>query len=287
MATTTAPRTDTDQKNGVDTEAYFVRIHYSGDRTPNLSTLEHIHSLHPKHIPFENLNPLLRIPVKLDLASLSDKMLMHRRGGYCFEHNLLLKAVLESIGFSVRGLAARVLWNQPTDVITARSHMVLLVDVGSDKYIADVGFGGMTLTRPLLLGTDDPQETTHENYRLVDHHGDYRLEVHLRGEWKALYRFDLTEQHPIDYQVSSWYLSNNPESHFVTGIVAARVDEGIRHALRNAEYSLHRLQGETEKRLITSVEQLEEVLNDVFNIEIPEAPHRFETFERILKAASS
>src|SRR5690606_104383 len=115
--TTTEPRPET-ELGSVDTEAYFNRINYSGDRTPTLGTLQRIHSLHPKHLPFENLNPLLRIPVKLDLESLSQKMLKQRRGGYCFEHNLLLKAVLESIGFSVRGLAARVLWNHPLDAIT-------------------------------------------------------------------------------------------------------------------------------------------------------------------------
>jgi N-hydroxyarylamine O-acetyltransferase len=285
MATTTALRSETELAS-VDIEAYFARIHYSGDRTPNLTTLQRIHSLHPKFIPFENLNPLLRLPVKLDPASLSNKMLFQRRGGYCFEHNLLLKAVLESIGFSVRGLAARVLWKHPLDSITPRSHMLLLVDIGSDRYIADVGFGGMTLTRPLVLVKDVEQETTHERFRLADHEGEYRLEVEVRGEWKALYRFDLTEQHPIDYHVSSWYLSNNPESHFVTGIVAARVDDGVRHALRNAEYSLHPLKGETKKTPITHAEQLMELLDEVFDIDVPDVPGRLEAFDRIVKAAS-
>ncbi|HEY8513698.1 MAG TPA: arylamine N-acetyltransferase [Cyclobacteriaceae bacterium] len=284
MATTTAPRHDTDVQS-VDVDAYFNRIGYSGDRTPNLDTLNQIHRLHPKHIPFENLNPLLRIPVRLDLASLSDKMLKRRRGGYCYEHNLLLKFVLESLGYSVRGLAARVLWNHPLEQITPRSHMLLLIELGSEQYIADVGFGGMTLTRPLLLVKDTPQETTHERFRLVTHGDDYRLEVELRGEWKALYRFDLSEQHPVDYQVASWYLSNNPESHFVTGIIAARVDDGVRHALRNTEYSFHRLGGESEKRTITRVEELVELLDESFNVEIPDVPGRLEVFERVLKSA--
>src|SRR5690606_27313058 len=194
MATTTAQRYDTDVR-GVDLDAYFARIHYSGDRTPTLDTLTRIHSLHAKHIPFENLNPLLRIPVRLDLSSLSEKMLTQRRGGYCFEHNLLLKAVLESLGYSVKGLAARVLWGHPLDFIPARSHMLLMVEIESERYIADVGFGGMTLTKPLLLVKDVPQETTHERFRLVDHEDEYRLEAEIRGEWKALYRFDLTQHY--------------------------------------------------------------------------------------------
>ncbi|HLT71425.1 MAG TPA: arylamine N-acetyltransferase, partial [Cyclobacteriaceae bacterium] len=132
-------------------DAYLKRIQYVGDRSPTLATLKSIHRLHPQHIPFENLNPLLRIPVKLDLASVVNKMISGRRGGYCFEHNLILKTMLEWLGFKVKGLGARVVWNQPADAITARGHMLLLIDLEGVRYIADVGFGGMTLTSPLEL----------------------------------------------------------------------------------------------------------------------------------------
>jgi two-component system, response regulator PdtaR len=79
--------------------AYLVRIGYTGPRTSTLPTLQAIHALHPAAIPFENLDPFLRRPVRLDLGSLQAKLVVERRGGYCFEQNALLAAALEAIGF--------------------------------------------------------------------------------------------------------------------------------------------------------------------------------------------
>ncbi|MEI4902561.1 arylamine N-acetyltransferase, partial [Klebsiella pneumoniae] len=76
-------------------------------------------------IPFENLDPLLRRPMRLDAASLEQKLVRGGRGGYCFEQNLLLRHALEGIGFTVAGLAARVVWNQPEGAILPRTHMLL------------------------------------------------------------------------------------------------------------------------------------------------------------------
>jgi len=143
----------------IDLDAYFQRIDYDGERTPTLATLRAIHVRHATMIPFENLTPLLRQPVRLDLASLQDKLIHHGRGGYCFEQNLLLRAVLLALGFQVSGLAARVRWNVPDEVITARGHMLLRVALAGQAYLADVGFGGLTLTAPLALIPDREQPT--------------------------------------------------------------------------------------------------------------------------------
>lgn len=90
---------------------------------------------HTEAIPFENLNPLLRWPVHLDPASLEEKMVRGGRGGYCFEPNLLLKNVLNALGYRVTGLAARVLWNAPEGAITPRGHMLPRVDKGEPPFL--------------------------------------------------------------------------------------------------------------------------------------------------------
>lgn len=267
----------------MDLDAYFQRIHYRGDPSPTMETLRAVLRLHPQYIPFENLDPVLRIPVKLDLPSVVNKLVSTRRGGYCFEQNLLLKSVLQSLGFNVKGLGARVIWNRPVDAITARSHMLLLVEVEGIPYIADAGFGAVTLTGPVELKTGIAQETPHEMFRLMETDDEYRLEALVRGEWKALYRFGLQEQFPIDYEVSSWYLSNHPESHFVTGLIAARVDRDGRHTLRDNEYSIHYLRADTEKKLVTDVDELELILTRIFGIAIPDIPNVRSVFSRILK----
>lgn len=269
----------------IDLEAYFRRIGYTGERTPTLDTLKGIHLKHPGAIAFENLNPLLRLPVRLDITSLQQKILFENRGGYCFEHNLLLSHVLQALGFKVKGLAARVLWNLPEGVIPARGHMLLLVEVEGEACIADVGFGGNTLTAPLRLVPDMEQSTPHEPYRLVKAADEYILEAKVREVWKPLYRFSLQEQFLSDYEVSSWYLSNHPDSHFVTGLIAARSTPDRRYALRGNELAVHHTGGDTERTTFTSVAALKRALEDVFLLQLPAHPALDATLERLIGQA--
>ena len=255
----------------LDLSAYFARIGYAGPATPQLETLREIHRLHPQAIAFENLNPLMHWPVQLDARSLQRKLVTQRRGGYCYEHNLLLKHVLEKIGFRVVGLAARVLLNQPEDAIRPRTHMLLQVDIGDEIWIADVGFGGQTLTAPLRLVEHVPQATPHEPFRLMRIAGDYALQAEVRGAWRTLYRFDLQEQVLPDYELTSWYLSNNPESHFVQKLIAARTAPQRRYALRGNELTVHELNGESVQRSLPSAAELREVLRETFGIALPDS----------------
>lgn len=267
-----------------DLDAYFKRIRYTGPRTPTLETLRAIHALHPAAIPFENLNPLLRIPVALDTPSLVSKLIDAKRGGYCFEQNLLLKNALDSLGFPVTGLAARVIWNRSDDAITSRGHMVLLVEVEGEQYIADVGFGGQTLTAPLRLELDIEQGTPHEPCRLIEHDGDFLLQAKIRDAWKSMYRFDLQRQHLVDYEVSSWYLSNHPQSHFVTGLRAARAMPGRRFNLLGKELTTHTLGADSTSRTLSSVDELCDTLETIFGIELPEHPNLRTRLEEIVSA---
>jgi hypothetical protein len=133
--------------SAIDLDAYFARVGYQGPRAPTLDTLRALHRLHPAAIAFENLDPLLKRPVRLDVGALMDKLVHAHRGGYCYEHNIFFQAVLRAIGFTVASLAARVQWNVPPDTDTPRYHMLLRIDLVDGPYIADVGFGRLTLRR--------------------------------------------------------------------------------------------------------------------------------------------
>src|SRR4030095_3425538 len=125
-------------------DEYCARIHDTGGHKPNLETLCRLQARHTQCIPFENLDPFLRRPVRLDLRSLEQKLIRERRGGYCFEHNLLFGHALRALGYQVTGLAARVLWNQADEALTPRGHMLLRVQVDGNDYVVDTGFGGLT-----------------------------------------------------------------------------------------------------------------------------------------------
>jgi N-hydroxyarylamine O-acetyltransferase len=264
-------------------DGYFKRIGYVGSADVSLETLRTIHLQHAQSIPFENLNPFLRIPVGLDIDSLYQKLVLDRRGGYCFEHNLLLAEVLKTLGFRVKGLGARVLWNIPDGVMTARGHMLLLVEIDHDYFIADVGFGGMTLTAPLLLTPDVEQATPHESFRLIQVGDEYMLQAKVQGDWKRIYRFGLQENFLVDYEVASWYLSNHPTSHFVTGLIAAIPFENGRHTLRNNDFATHYLDGSHERKSFDNVADLRFTIETTFGIRLPEIPSIDSSLTRIIQ----
>jgi N-hydroxyarylamine O-acetyltransferase len=254
-----------------DLDAYLGRIGFSGRPAATLDTLIDVARLHPAAIAFENLDPYLRRPVALDPAALQRKLVTGRRGGWCFEHNLLLGTALAALGFRPVGLGARVLWNAPAGIVGPRSHMVLLLDHAGTRYIVDAGFGGLTLTAPLRLEADVEQTTPHETFRLRRLDDDFAMEADLGGgSWRPLYRFDLQAQRPADYDVSNWYLCNHPQSHFLAGIIAARSAPGRRYALRGAELTTYEPGGVVHRRALQSAGEIRETLEQTFGIAVPE-----------------
>ncbi|WP_028034946.1 arylamine N-acetyltransferase [Chelativorans sp. J32] len=248
-------------------EAYFRRIGYEGPQEATLQTLCRLHFLHPLAIAFENLDPLLQRQVKLDLASLEQKLVQGNRGGYCFEQNLLFMAALMALGFRVSGLAARVLWGRGEDAVTPRSHMLLKVELPEGTYLADVGFGGLTLTAPLRLEAGWEQATPHEIFRL-DREGDmWRMRAKLGEEWRSLYRFSLDEQFLVDYEITNYFISTSPESHFLHSLMAARPTSEGRHALLNDQLKTYDLNGSYDLRMLSSGEEVVAVLRTIFGIQ--------------------
>jgi N-hydroxyarylamine O-acetyltransferase len=253
----------------VDLNRYFERIGYSGPRTATLDVLRELQRLHPLAIPFENLDPLSGRRVRLGLSDIADKLIERRRGGYCFEQNGLFAHVLMQLGFQVTPLIARVLWRREPGAVAARLHMTLRVDLDDACWLADVGFGGMTLTAPLRLIAGDAQATPHEPFRLADaSHGAFDVEVDLAGSWLKVYRFDLQRAEWIDYEVSNWYTSTHPDSFFTTSLIVCRVLPHGRLALFNDHLTECGSDGRVNERQIASAQELDACLRDAFGIEI-------------------
>lgn len=255
----------------IDLRAYLNRIHFDAPGgKPGLALLAAIQRQHTEHIPFENLNPLLGEEVRLAPADLEAKLIHGGRGGYCYEHNLLLLNVLIQLGFQARGLAARVFWNHPDEASPPRTHMLLLVCLDGAEYLVDAGFGGTTPTGPLRLDREGAQSTPHEDYR-IRREGPLRvLQVRLASHWRTVYKFDLQEQWLADYEVASWYLSHHPASMFVTNLVAALPAPGCRHSLFNDRYTLYHTDGHREERRLTDAGEVLAILETVFGLDLPE-----------------
>jgi arylamine N-acetyltransferase len=254
----------------VDLAAYFDRVSYTGSAEATVETLAALVAAHNRSIPFENLDPLMGVPVDdLGPAALTDKLVRRRRGGYCYEQNGLMGYVLAELGFGVEALAGRVVWMNPSDALPAQTHEALAVTVpGIDsRFLVDVGFGGQTLSSPIRLEAGPVQRTRHEPYRLREHGEGYVLEAEIRGTWQPLYTFTTRPQPRIDLEVGSWYVATHPKSPFVVGLTAALVTDDARWNLRGRHLAIHR-DGQTERIRFDSAAQVLDALTDRFGIDL-------------------
>jgi N-hydroxyarylamine O-acetyltransferase len=266
----------------VHLDAYLKRINYAGSIAPTLETLQMLHKLHPAAIPFENLNPLMELPVRLQLSDLEQKLVIERRGGYCLEHNLLFKAVLEDMDFKVTALGAARLWGRAADDAPDPDGMVLLVDVGGTPYLSDVGCGGLVPTAPLRLKAGLEQETPNERYRLVGGEPVWRLECEVAGTWRPLYQFDQTARSFEDYVA----MNDEAMARCRDDLRAARVEGGKRHTLRNGRLRRHE-NGQTETRTLATLIEIREVLTTTFGIALPDSERLDAALEKALRPGAN
>lgn len=250
----------------LDLDAYLRRIGYAGGLAPTARTLADLHLAHATQVPFENLDILLGRPIRLDLESLQAKLVRDRRGGYCFEQNILFAAVLRRLGFRVTSLAARV--RLGTQRLLPRTHMVLRIDLDGVAYLADVGFGvdGPLLPVPLVEG--EPCRQFARELRPARERDAWVLQARLGDGWEDLYAFTLEPHELVDYEVANYYVSTHPDSRFTQTLTVQRSTPEVRYRLVNGELTEER-GGVQTTRSVGGGDELLAVLADMFGLVFP------------------
>ncbi|MDR2214873.1 MAG: arylamine N-acetyltransferase [Nevskiaceae bacterium] len=265
----------------LDLPAYLQRIGAADAQRADLATLRRIALAHPLAIAFENLDAFRGVGVSLALEDVQRKLVSEGRGGWCFEHNLLLGEALRELGFTVHDRAARVLWGRDTATQSPRTHRLLEVQCDGRRWLVDGGFGGQTLTGILDMDQRDPQATPHEWFRLREFDGDLLLEALPTGAgtgakantdatasagWRPLYRFDHAPQWPMDFEAANFQLARDPRSHFTKQLIAARPTESGRWSLNNRELTWRGLDGSEQRQRLADVAALQEALREHFGV---------------------
>lgn len=251
-----------------DLAGYLARIGHGAPVLADLATLRAIHRAHAASIPYENLDIQMGLPISIELDQIFAKLVGRRRGGYCFEQNLLFFAALKSVGFDVSRRMARVtMGNDPG----GRSHLMLLVRLDGGTYIADVGFGGSCLSEPLALAAGE-YEGGGDRWRVRPSAWSpgWEVEIWRDGAWLGLYWFSDDPVVDMDIVFGNHFTSTHPASRFVLGRIAARVTPTERHTLLDRLYR-RRVNGV----LVEEVEIPDEgayrhILRDRFLIDLPD-----------------
>ncbi|MET0899242.1 MAG: arylamine N-acetyltransferase [Mycobacterium sp.] len=273
----THPALTVEPLRGLDPDeiaGYLSRIGYAGPTDPTLETLHAVVSAHLRTIAFENLDPLMGVPVfDLGAAALFQKMVRRHRGGYCFEHNGLMGYVLAGLGFDTQALTARVVWMNPDGLQgppPPLTHQLLAVRIPGDeqRYLVDVGFGGQTLTSPIRFVAGQVQQTRHEPYRVQEVGAGFALETLIGDNWRPLYLFTDEPRPLIDLQLGSWYVSTHPTSKFVTGLAASIITDDARVNLNGRHLTVHHRDGHSERFRLANASAVLEVLMNRFGIDV-------------------
>ena len=241
-----------------------------GDYSPSRENLQKLMFGVFNNIPFEALDCSdYRRKLDISPAHLFDKIVLNRRGGYCFEINGFFYSVLEGLGYDCIPLAGRLLFDQP--VFGRMGHRTTVVSVGGKRYLCDVGYGsGIAADGPLDIDEPGKQELEGKIFSIKQHHGakfgDITLIRHQDdGNEYLVYTVYLTPNTVMDFtpanEMAEVGFRTNPR------ICRMRTETGA--VTIDGKTFRRRVNGEVHEEELTSYPQMYKILVDDFNMIVP------------------
>lgn len=231
----------------LDLDAYLARVGVGRG-----ASVAELHRAHLAAVPFENLDVMLGRGVRVDLPDVAAKLVDARRGGYCYEHALLLGAALAQLGHQVERRLARI--GDPAVESRPRSHLVLLLS-GDDgtTWLADTGFGA-GLLEPVALVDGAVVVQGAWSFRTDRTAHGWRLSEQRAGAWVPLYTVPDEETFPVDVVGANWVTSTLPTSHFTQRILVQRKEADRLRALVGRTLVTDTPAGRADERTIADAE---------------------------------
>ena len=234
-----------------------------------METLYGLHLAHMLAVPFENLDIGLKRKFHITEQEIYEKVVINKRGGFCYELNGLFAWLLKQLGFQVTYLNARV-YDHEGNLGIDFDHLALLVQVPgeSERWLADVGFGD-SFTEPLRFEDRGEQPQGLRVYRLDQTSDGYIVRrKNYDGAWERLYLFDLQPHiFPDEYEAACMYHQTSPESSFTRGSIITRATTDGRVSLEDGRLILTR-NGQRTERQIVNKEEYQQLLKKYYDIEL-------------------
>jgi N-hydroxyarylamine O-acetyltransferase len=213
-------------------KAYLGRIGLNEEINADLSSLKKIHRQHLLTIPFENLDIHYNREISLNIDSLYRKIVLNRRGGFCYELNTLFYALLISLGYKAKIISAQVFEDEKSG--PEFDHMAVLLELEGKEWLCDVGFGD-SFIEPLEFAVNKEQK---ENYKTfsIQPAGEERYNLAVKkegGEFRNEYMFTTQERTTAEFYLMCRYHQTSPESHFTQKKVCTLATENGRITLRD------------------------------------------------------
>ncbi len=234
----------------------------------NLATLTNLQDAHLKYIPYENFDCLNGKITSLKRQDMFNKVIMHNRGGICFELNGLYNWLLESLGFEVTSYSARFIDKMETYQL--RRHRVMCVTLGEKRYLTDVGVNSESPRVPLEIVEGLIQSDGISQYKFTrSEFWGWLLWQKERGKiWKRLFGFTEEPQIDKDFITPSFWCDAHPDSPFIKSKKLSIFREDCNITIRG-NYLKFYLGGRVKYRYkINTGAELKEILWEYFGINV-------------------
>lgn len=250
-----------------DSKEYLSRINITKEEITNdLSGLRKLYLAHLHHFVFENIDCLLGKEIKIDSTSLYQKLIVNKRGGYCFELNLFFLEALRFFGFNAEIYLARVFYRGTG--INAKTHLTVIVDLENQKYIVDAGFGGPGPEDVLTFKLDSVQKLFNYNFKIVeDREFGFMIQRETDGDFKNVFAFKFETVYPADLEMSNFYVSKLPSSAFLNNINICQFNSKGRQTVFNYTFNTFELQN-LISRTIVDADDFQQILTQKFQIQL-------------------
>ncbi len=250
-----------------DKARFLERLGLSDVTVPDLETLNRLILAHQMNVPFENLSIYdAETNVNLDIVSLYDKIVVRRRGGYCFELNALFMSLLQSLGYDCYPVMVRVVWM--STVYMPITHRACIITIDGVRYFADVGFGGPSPRTAVRLDDPNPQ-TSGPNDFVFDKAPDGDFIIYkLTGEGREqLLKFSDRRCENVDFLGPNEYLSKNNNSGFKRARMINISHENGSAAITGNILRIHK-DGAVEETILDTEDKVRQALKEHFGIAV-------------------
>jgi N-hydroxyarylamine O-acetyltransferase len=250
----------------MEIEKYFERIEYRDNAVLTAGVLKALQKNHLLRIPFENLDIHYKVPIELNLESIFEKIVIRRRGGFCYELNSLFHELLNSIGFNVKMISARV-FDQKQQIFSPEfDHLAIIAKIDSTDYLVDVGFGEFAFS-PLNVELNTIQIDERGSFR-IDKYDDlyYKVAKQVGKEWVPEYMFTLKKRDLSQFRDMCHYNQTSSLSHFTQNKFCSLATEKGRVTVTGNKVKITEGDGVTELPL-NSEEEFLNALEKYFHIQ--------------------
>jgi N-hydroxyarylamine O-acetyltransferase len=248
-----------------DLDSYLARIGFTGPTNPSAETLRRLHVAHLFTVSFENLDISLGRKIVCDEERFVHKIVHLGRGGFCYELNGALAALLRALGFSVTLLSARV--SRPEGGASPEfDHLTLRVDL-AEPWLADVGFGD-SFVEPLRLTLGVEQEQYGRKFRIRETDGGMMVErKESTRHWRPQYQFTLVPRELSEFAPRCLYQQTSPDSHFTQQRICTLATPDGRITLSDLKYIRTR-KGVRKERQLRDEGEWRRVLEKDFGVRL-------------------